>query len=57
MEKEIRGMVQESLTKAKAGSFPPADWLYKEIYATKDGKDEPQKFIRFPDFAKSVVQA
>lgn len=54
MEKDIRSSVQESLSKAKAGSYPPMDMLYKEIYATKDLKDEPQKFIRMPDYHNSI---
>lgn len=54
MEKEIRNHVQESLTRAKAGSFPPNDWMYREIYSTPDGKDETQEFIRMPDYTKSI---
>jgi pyruvate dehydrogenase E1 component alpha subunit len=53
-EKEIRNHVQESLTKAKAGSFAPLDWMYREIYSDKDGKDEVQEFIRMPDYTKSI---
>jgi len=54
MEKDIRSSVQESLSKAKAGSFPTPEMLYKEIYATSDFKDEPQKYIRMPDYHNSI---
>jgi hypothetical protein len=43
--------------RAKGGAPLSADWLVKEIYCSKDGKDEPQKFIRMPDYAKSIVNA
>lgn len=56
VEKDIRASVQDSLTKAKEGAFPPDEWLYKEIYADKDGNDEAQNFIRMPDYTKSVGQ-
>ena len=56
IEKDIRNSVQDSLTKAKAGKFPPNDWLYREIYSTKEGVDEPQDYIRMPDYHKSIRQ-
>jgi pyruvate dehydrogenase E1 component alpha subunit len=55
MEKEIRNEVQQALTAAKAGAFPPVDWLYEDIYATPDIKSEKIPFIRMPDIQKSVV--
>jgi len=54
MEKVIRDEVQEHLVRAKAGRFPPDDWLYKEIFGKADGTDEPQDFIRMPDYTKSI---
>ncbi len=55
MEKDLRNSVQESLVKAKAGKFPPNDWLYKDVFATKEHVNEPQEYIRMPDFHKSIV--
>ncbi len=55
IEKEIRNSVQESLNAAKAGAFPPTEWLWKDVYSTVDHKDEPQKFIRMPDYTKSII--
>jgi len=55
LEKEIRNEVQESLVRAKGGKVPPNEWLYQEIYATSEGKDQPQKFIRMPDYQKSII--
>ena len=57
VEKEQRNHVQESLARAKAGKFPPSEWVYDEIYATPEGKDEPQRFVRMPDYKKSVMRA
>ena len=54
VEKDIRNHVQDSLTAAKAGKFPTPDMLYKEIYATADHKDEPQEYIRMPDYHNSI---
>jgi len=57
VEKDIRQSVQEALGRAKEGKFPPDDWLYKEVYADASGtRDEPQKFVRMPDYRKSVGQ-
>ena len=56
MEKEIRSSVQESLKAAKAGSFPEANELYKDIYADAHMKHAPQKYIRTPDYHKSIRQ-
>ncbi len=56
IEKDIRASVQDSLAKAKQGHFPPDDWLYAEIYADAHGRDEPQHFIRMPDYKKSIGQ-
>jgi len=56
IEKEIRASVQESLKAAKAGKFPEPDELYRDIYATTDMKHAPQKYIRTPDYHKSIRQ-
>ena len=57
MEKDIRNSVQDSLTKAKAGTWPVADDLYRDVFAGEDGKThEPQLFIRTPDYQKSIGQ-
>lgn len=56
IEKKIRDDVQQALVRAKAGSFPPPENLYSNVYATTDFKDEPQKMIRMPDFTKSIKQ-
>jgi pyruvate dehydrogenase E1 component alpha subunit len=55
IEKEIRNSVQDSLVAAKAGTFPPNEWLYQEIYSTPEFKDQPQTFIRMPDYTKSII--
>lgn len=54
VEKDIRNSVQNSLAAAKAGKFPPPEELYEDIYATVDHKNEPLKFIRMPDYHKSI---
>ena len=54
IEKDIRNSVQDSLTAAKAGKFPPNDWLYGEIYANSEKKNDPQSYIRMPDYHKSI---
>lgn len=54
IEKEVRNHVQDALVAAKAGSFPADEALYEEIYATSEGKNEVQKFIRMPDYHKSI---
>jgi pyruvate dehydrogenase E1 component alpha subunit len=56
MEKTIRNSVQDSLTAAKAGRFPPDDWLYADVYSTIDHKNERPDFIRMPDYHKSIGQ-
>lgn len=53
-EKDIRAYVQDELVKAKAGHFPPDDWVYREIYSDNNGKDETPDFIRMPDYKKSI---
>jgi pyruvate dehydrogenase E1 component alpha subunit len=55
IEKDIRSSVQESLNAAKAGKFLPFEGLYDEVYATPDGKSETQKYIRMPDYKKSIL--
>lgn len=54
IEKDIRNSVQESLIAAKKGAFAPDDWMYREIHATPEMKDESIKFIRMPDLQKSI---
>jgi pyruvate dehydrogenase E1 component alpha subunit len=54
IEKEIRNDVQNSLLAAKAGKPLPNEFLYKEVYATATGEDEPAPFIRMPDYTKSI---
>ncbi len=55
IEKDIRNLVQNALTAAKAGKFPPDEWLFQDIYSTKDYKNEPVPFIRMPDYKKSII--
>lgn len=54
IEKEVRVHVEASLARAKAGSFPPKEWLYEDVYATPEGKNEKIDFIRMPDYTKSI---
>lgn len=54
IEKDIRATVQDELTKAKAGKFPPNEWLYADVFSDSQGKDAPQDFIRMPDYTKSI---
>ena len=53
-EKAIRSEVGDALARAKAGSFPPPNALYDEIYANTDGTDQKQPYIRMPDYQKSI---
>ena len=48
MEKEIRKQVQDALKRAKAGSQPPVEELFTDIYA-----DAYPPYIRMPDRTKS----
>ena len=57
IEKSIRTSVEESLNKAKKGSFPAPAALIDDIYATPDGKSAPLSYVRLPDIAKSYVRA
>lgn len=54
IEKDIRNEVQQALAAAKAGKLPEPDALYRDVYSTADFKTEPQKFIRMPDYHKSI---
>lgn len=56
MEKDIRGEVQDALQKAKAGNFPAPEEAYADVYAKTDGSNEPQGYIRMPDYHKSIRQ-
>ena len=56
IEKDIRASVQASLQKAKEGSFPPEENVYREIYSDTNCKDEKLDFIRMPDYHKSIGQ-
>lgn len=54
MEKEIRKEVQDALKKAKAGSQPPLEELFKDIYSADDkGTNQYPPYIRMPDRTKS----
>jgi len=55
VEKDVRNEVQEALTKAKAGKFPPVEWAFEHVYSTQDGKNEYPPFIRLPDYQKSLT--
>jgi pyruvate dehydrogenase E1 component alpha subunit len=57
MEKQIRKEVQDALKKAKAGSQPPLDELFKDIYADEAGKNHYPPYIRMPDRTQSKVFA
>jgi pyruvate dehydrogenase E1 component alpha subunit len=48
-EKEIRAKVTAEVDEAKRGNLPPFEHLTKDIYV-----EGPAKFIRMPDFAKSI---
>ena len=53
-EKEIRKEVQDALKKAKAGSQPPLEELFKDIYSADDkGTNQYPPYIRMPDRTKS----
>ena len=54
IEKDIRNEVQQALVAAKAGKVPAEEALYQDVYSTADHKTEIQKFIRMPDYHKSI---
>jgi pyruvate dehydrogenase E1 component alpha subunit len=54
IEKEVRKDVEAALARAKSSSFPPDNWLYQDIFADKNHQDAPQKFVRMPDYHKSI---
>jgi pyruvate dehydrogenase E1 component alpha subunit len=56
IEKDVRNYVQDELAKAKAGHFPPDEWLYQDVYSTEDGKNAPPLTMRTPDYKKSLGQ-
>jgi pyruvate dehydrogenase E1 component alpha subunit len=56
LEKGIRKEVQAAAARAKASTLPPPEELWNYVYSkdgTKDSND-PQKFIRMPDFPNSI---
>lgn len=53
LEKQIRKEVQDALKKAKAGSQPPLEDLFSDIFHDEKGKTAYPPFIRMPDFTKS----
>ncbi len=53
MEKEIRKQVQDALKKAKAGSQPPLEELFTDIYTDEKGNTAYPPHIRMPDRTKS----
>ena len=57
MEKKIRKEVQAEVLKAKESSRPPLDELTKHVYAAdlEPGNQEYPKFVRMPDYAKSLT--
>ena len=59
VEKRIRKEVQAAAAEAKAGTIPPASELFNHVYSLDGSRDksEKQKFIRMPQFDKSVVNA
>lgn len=59
MEKEIRKQVQDALKKAKAGSQPPLEELFTDIYKadSQAGSAAFPPYIRMPDRTKSVTFA
>lgn len=54
IEKEVRASVQEALDRAKAAPQPPMADLINHVYADHAGKTDPQKYVRMPDYHKSV---
>ena len=57
IEKEIRKEVQDALKKAKAGSPPPLEELFTDIYLDDKGQPTHPPYIRMPDRTKSKVFA
>lgn len=53
VEKEIRKNVQDALKKAKAGTPPPLEDLFTDIYIDEKGKNSYPPYIRMPDRTKS----
>ena len=49
IEKAVRADVQAQIDDAKKGNLPPAEQLYSDIFT-----EGPPKFIRMPDFTKSL---
>lgn len=56
IEKDIRKQVQDALKKAKAGTPPPFEELYRDIYVGGEdySKLDVPPFIRMPDRTKSL---
>ena len=54
IEKELRKEVEAALSRAKESSVPPPEWMYSDIYSDENGKDARPKFIRMPDYPKSI---
>lgn len=54
VEKEIRNHVQDSLLAAKKGPIPTPDQLYQDVFSNSQHTNEPQKFVRMPDYHKSI---
>ncbi len=55
IEKEVRESVNESLLRAKAGKFPPDDWVVGDVFSDEKGRSVVQPFVRMPDIKKSYV--
>jgi pyruvate dehydrogenase E1 component alpha subunit len=56
VEKELRNSVADSLVAAKSGRFADDYMLYHDVYANKEFKNDPQEFVRMPDYHKSIGQ-
>lgn len=54
IEKDLRNEVQEALVRAKASKYPSPDALLRDVFSDNNRNNETQKFIRMPDFHKSI---
>jgi pyruvate dehydrogenase E1 component alpha subunit len=54
LDKQIKGDVDAAAKRAHAGTVPPADELYKDIYSDLAGKSEPPPYVRMPDATQSI---
>ena len=54
IEKEVKKGVDAAAKAAHAGSVPPAEELWADIYADGKGGPEAPPFVRMPDRMKSI---